>query len=309
MNKKLTVFLLSSIVLMPANAENTTVNNPDFDDLHKLTAEKLEVDNLPKSKLSNRAFEALMEQMYPTTTDQLKKIQQKEREFNHVLYDNKQPSALTDIIHVSTKPGAKPVEIFVASHHTSTLNLIDATGQPWPITSVMFGNNADYKIAKVEGHAYANIIRINPEREVGTTNVNLSLVDLPTTITVTMKNNTDKYHPSPILQIDKNGPHAKVSPIFSIANINSDKILKNIVLGIAPTEFERLTSSDKNVEAWRHNGNLYIRTVYQPSSPLPRGIHYGPGNYASYRLNDIPVLVMTSSDGYEKKITLEENAN
>lgn len=276
-----------------------------FDDLQKLTSGKTTVDTLPTEKLSDRAFEALMEEMYPTTPEQLKQIQQKEKEFNNVIYDNKEPEALTDIIQVSTKPGAKPVHIFVAPFHTSTINVIDSTGQPWPITTVMYGNDADYKITKVDGHKFANIIRIDPEREVGTTNINLSLADLATTVTVTLKNNTDKYHPSPILQIDKEGPQAKPLPVFSIDNVSSDAVLKNIVLGLAPDDFERLKTSDPEVEAWRHEGNLYIRTSYNPSSPLPRGIHHGPGDYAAYRMSDIPVLVMTTEDGYEKKVTLE----
>ena len=138
-----------------------------------------------------------------------------------------------------------------------------------------------------------------------TTNVNLSLADLPTTISITMKNNTDKYHPSPVLQIDKEGPQAKSQPVFSVDSVNSDNVLKNIVLGIAPDNFEALVSSDSNVEAWRNDGNLYIRTMYQPSSPLPRGIHHGPADYAAYRMNDMPILVMTTDEGYEKKIMIK----
>jgi intracellular multiplication protein IcmK len=277
----------------------------EFDDLHKLTTAKSAVDDVPSEKLSDRAFEALMEEMYPTTPEQLKKIQEKEKEFKNILYDNKSPKALTEIIQVSTKPGSKPVAILVAPFHTSTLNIIDSTGQPWPISAVMYGNDVDYKVTKVDGHAYANIIRIDPKREVGTTNINLSLANLPTTITVTMKNNTDQYHPSPVLQIDKEGPQAKPLPVFSVDNVNSDNVLKNIVLGIAPDNFELLVTSDSNVEAWRNDASLYVRTTYQPSSPLPRGIHHGPAGYAAYRMNDMPVLVMTTDEGYEKKITIK----
>lgn len=281
----------------------------EYDDLHKLTTGKSAVDDVPTSKLSDRAFEALLEEMYPTTPDQLKKIQDTKQALDNVLYDNSEPDALTGIVPVSTKPGAKPVEILVAPFHTSTLNLIDSTGQPWPITSVMYGNDTDYKVAKVDGHAFANIVRVDPKREVGTTNINISLADLPTTITVTLKNDVDRYHPSPILQIDKEGPQAKAQPVFSVGNVASDSVLKDIVLGIAPENYEKMETSDPNVEAWRFNGSLFVRTIYSPSSPLPRGIHHGPAGYAAYRLNDMPILVMTSADGYEKKITITRGAN
>jgi len=294
------------VIILSISFDCFAANGEDqFDDLHKLTSGKSGVDSLPTEKLSDRAFEALLEEMYPTTPEQIKKIQEKEKELNNVLYDNSEPEALTDIIQVSTKPGAKPIHILVAPFHTTTINVIDSTGQPWPIAAVMYGNDTDYKVTKVDGHKYANIVRIDPKREVGTTNINLSLADLSTTITVTLKNTVDKYHPSPILQIDKEGPQAQSLPVFSIDGIKSDSVLKNIVLGLAPEGYEKLISSDPDVEAWRYEGSLYIRTSYQPSSPLPRGIHHGPGGYAAYRMGDIPVLVMTTKDGYEKKVTLQ----
>lgn len=296
------VFIGAATVCMASNAAD---KEQEFDDLHKLTEKKNPVDQLPTKKLSDRAFEAILEEMFPTTLEQLKTIQDKQREFDNVLYDNKSPDAITDIIQVSTKPGAKPVEIMVAPYHTSTLNVIDSTGQPWPISVVMYGNDADYRVTKVDAHAYSNIVRIDPQREVGTTNINLSLVALPTTLTVTLKNSLERYHPSPILQIDKEGPQAKPLPVFSIDGINTDSILKNILLGITPDDYEAMKTSDANVEAWRHDGSLYLRTNYQPLSPLPRSIHHGPAGYAAYRLNDIPVLVMTTADGHEKKITIK----
>jgi len=294
-------------VTLIAGADLAAEVDDGSDDLHSLTMEHSPVDDIPTKKLSDRAFEALLEDMFPTTPSQLKEIQRKENQYNNVIYDNKQPRALTDIIPVSTKPGAKPVVIYVAPFHTTTINIIDTTGQPWPITAVMYGNSADYKATKVDGHKYANIVRIDPKREVGTTNINLTLVDLATSITITMRNSTDQYHPSPVLQIDKEGPQAKPLPVFSIDNTNSDKVLKNIVLGIAPDHFETLKTSDSNVEAWRSDGSLYIRTTYHPSSPLPRGVHHGPAGYKAYRMNDIPVLVMTTDEGYEKKIMTMES--
>ncbi|WP_045861753.1 DotH/IcmK family type IV secretion protein [Teredinibacter purpureus] len=93
--------------------------------------------------------------------------------------------------------------------------------------------------------------------------------------------------------------------VFTIDNVASDSVLKDIVLGIAPENYEKMETSDSNVEAWRFKESLFIRTIYSPSSPLPRGIHHGPSGYTAYRLNDMPILVMTSSDGYEKKITIK----
>jgi len=276
-----------------------------FDDLHKLTTENSGVDTLPKDRLSDRAFEAILEEMYPATANQLRKIKAKEQEQTNVEYENINPAPLTGIIPVATKPGAMPSTILVAPQHATTLNIIDSTGQPWPISAVMFGNPGQYAVGKVEAHKFLNIVKIVPKRQVGSTNINISLVGLSTTVTVKMVNSVEQYHPNPIIQIDREGPQAKPLPVFKVTNVKDDTVLKNIVLGIAPESFEKLVTSDINVEAWKNDGSIYIRTFYQPSN-LPRGIQHGPSGYAAYRFSDMPVLVMTTNQGLEKKIELTE---
>ncbi len=298
-------FRFVTLLLIAASA-HAADKQEQFDDLHKLTADSHPIDELPAEKLEERALEVLLEEMFPANPEQLRNVQDRQRELDNAIHQRAAPAALTGIIPVSTRPGAQPVEVLVAPYHTSSLNVIDATGQPWPISAVMYGNGSDYQIAQVDAHAFANIVRIDARREVGSTNLNLSLVDLPTTLTVTLVNSADRYHPSPILQIDREGPQAQPLPVVTATGVEDDALLKNILLGIAPDGYRRLASSDAAVEAWRHDGSLYLRTRYQPLSPLPRGVHHGPAGYAAYRLNDMPVLVMTTRDGHEKRVTLTE---
>jgi len=278
----------------------------EFDDIHALTDEKHPVDNIPTEVLSKRAFEAIIEELYPTSKDQRRLIKEKELERIDVENENTRPDSLTDIIQVKTSPGALPKEIFVAPLHSTYLNIIDSTGQPWPITTASNANKLRFEVKKIEAHKYKNIIEIVPKYRVGTTNINFSLAGMPTTFSITITSNADKYYPSPIIQLDREGPQAKPIPVFTVQNINDDPVLKDMVLGIAPPEYQVLRSSDGNVEAWRDGGNLYIRTIYLPSAPWPRGIYHGPSGYSAYRMNDLPSITMVTSDGHEKRINFEE---
>ncbi|MFA0809412.1 DotH/IcmK family type IV secretion protein [Microbulbifer epialgicus] len=303
--------LRSTIILfiLGTNLCFSAEKQTDADDLHKLVSDKSSADHIPKEVISNRAFETLLEETFPTTAEQEKIWMEKERERINLLFDNKEPDTITDIISVSTKPGAKPQYIYVAPLHTSALNVIDSTGQPWPISAVISGNKTDFRVSKIEDHEYLNVVRIDTTKEVGTTNINFTLADLETTISVRVRSSIEKYHPSPILQIDREGPQAKPLPIFSVDNIDSDLLLKNIVLGVAPDNFEALETTDPDVEAWKFDGSVYVRTSYTPSAPLPRAVHHGPNGYSAYRLSDIPVLIMTSETGYEKKVILKGRNN
>lgn len=277
----------------------------DFDDLYMLTNEKSMVDEMPAEKLSNRAFEVLMEEMFPTTPEQLRKIQEREREINRVIYDNKEPKPLSDIISVSTRPGEPPRVVHVAPMHVSSINIIDVTGQPWPIESISTGNAIDYTASVPAAHAHANVFQVVPLRETGTTNLNIYLAGYPLTIPLILKNSTDKYYPSAIIQIDREGPQAKPSQVFTLESGKFDLVLKDIVIGVTPNNFERLKTNDRNVEAWRFNEDIFIRTSYRAMSPLPRGIYHGPSNYVAYRMANIPVVVFTNQNGLEVKVVIE----
>ena len=287
------LFISASAIMVPSYAAD---GKEGSDDLHKLTNANKAVDSLASEKLGERAFEVLMEQMYPTSPEQINQVQESEKKREEALYDNKAPTALTDIIQVSTVPGTQPSTVIVSPLHTTTLNVVDSTGKPWPIAAVISGNELDYTIESVDAHKYKNVIRITPLREIGSTNVILALADLPTTVTLNLHNSGKAYHPAPIIQLDRAGPHAKQTPAFSIASVNSDDILKGIVLGVAPTEYRNIKTSDPAVEAWRHKGSLFLRTNYMPTSPLPRGIYHGPSGYAAYKMADIPLVVMSDEN-------------
>lgn len=276
--------------------------NEDSDDLHKLTSGQSVVDKIAAEKLSERSFEVLFEQNYPASDEQLLEIRDKVKGRKNLLLDNPSIETMTDIIQVSTIPGAKPPTVIVAPLHATTLNVVDSTGKAWPVSAVVSGNDVDYNVQAVGPHEYKNVVKVTPTLEVGSTNVILSLVGLPTTVTINVENSTERYHPAPVLQLDRMGPHAKPEPSFTIGSVNQDDVLKNIVLGLAPDGYKKMTTSDKFVEAWVFSGSLYLRTRYLPSSPLPRSIFHGPGGYAAYKMAEIPVLGMTDGNGNMKRV-------
>ena len=280
--------------------------NEDSDDLHKLTSGKSVVDAIPAEDLSERSFEVLFEQNYPASDKQLLEIRDKTKKRKNVLLENPEVKAITDIIQVSTVPGAKPSTVIVAPFHATTLNVVDSTGKAWPLSAVIAGNDVDYDVKAIVEHEFKNVVTITPFLDVGNTNVILSLVDHPMTITINVKNSTEVYHPAPVLQLDIAGPHAKHESSFSIGSVNQDDVLKNIVLGLAPEGYRQLKTTDKSVEAWSHSGSMYLRTKYKPSSPLPRSIFHGPGGYAAYKMADIPVVVMSDVRGNMKRVYIGE---
>lgn len=308
--KKLTNKLVFLALLAPVSANVYSNDEDGFDDLYKITTEQTKVDSVEKKRLSDVAFEALTEEMFPETPEMIKESQRLEQERVNALYDKKEPIALTEIVNVSTRPGAKQVEIHIAPLHTSIFTFIDSTGQPWPLNLATIGNSVDFSGGKVNGDEFNNTVRITPNREVGSTNLVVSLSGVSIPIYIKLKSNTDKYYPVPVLMIDSPGPNAIISQVSTIGEVEGSELMRDLVLGIAPDHFKKLKSSDTGVEAWADGADLYVRSKYTPSNPLPRTMTYGYGGYGAFKMNRMPIIYMNDSNsGYEKRIVLLRGEN
>lgn len=303
MNKRVPIFSAFVILLFSCNALFAGDEKVDLGDVRKLTTDKSLVDELPGEKLSNRAVEVLTEKMFPVKTDVIKDVRNKQIELEKSYISTSQPKILNDIIMVSTKPGASLSKIYVSPGFPSTVNIFDSTGQPWPIKAIDSIEGMKIEIQKVDS-VYLNTIKIITKAYAGITSMNISLVDYPAAIPVLIEVSTEKFHSSPIVQIDREGPQAKQVISSSVGGMQGDKTLKDIVLGIAPPQFEVMKSSDpNNVEAWRHEGSLYVRTQYFPAAH-PRGVYTGPNGYTAYKLSDTPLLTMQDNNGNTRKIQI-----
>lgn len=309
MNKQISRALAKGICLLLASGSSIAEEGGGFDDLYKITTEQQSIDAIPTSVLSDVAFQGLKEEMFPETAEQIKEIQQIEQDMINALYDKKEPTALTEILTVSTKPGAKPVTVYLAPLTTSQFSIIDSTGEPWPVQLAKIGNGTDYIGGKVTSHEFNNALEVSTKRQVGSTNLILTLEGNSIPIYVKLRSSVDKYHPIPILMIDREGPKAKVRQVSSVGAVKTESLMKDLVLGIVPDHFKKMVSSDSNVDAWVDDKDLYLRTKYSPSSPLARSMTYGYGGYGAFKMNRMPIIFMTDDvRGYEKRIVFTEGA-
>jgi len=264
------------------------------------------VVRISDQELKDKAFRAIINEMYPESPAQIRQIKEKDKERERAIYDEPAPTPLTNIIPISLKPGSPPPVLFVAPGHGSTVTIIDATGKPWPITNAIPGNVQDYVVELVQTHEYRNIVSLIPTRNFGSTNMTFTLVNQPTPFTVRIKNDPSKYHSTPVLQVQAYGPFAE-EPIFdSIKAVPDDEVLKNVVLGLGPENATMMKTSDSGVEAWKVGKWIYIRTSYKYVNPVPKTIYNGPDGYVAYKMMDIPVIYMADSKGHKRKVTITE---
>ncbi|KZX57852.1 hypothetical protein A3709_19705 [Halioglobus sp. HI00S01] len=301
----LTAFSVSVIAQdRGGQAQQKVQIDPRGEDLLIYTDPSNPINDVDDRELTRRLLERMRDAtMAPEEIREQRAWQDKQEE---ALFEQQPVVELTEIITVSTRPGAQPEVIYVTPGRISAMSVIDSTGEPWPIAYAQPGNTANYEVAQVEQHAFKNLLTLQTLYRAGETNLTLMLHELPAVVPLRIRSDGGKYHPSPVIQIDREGPNAKVVSTVGEDQLEDDEIMKEIVVGIPPDGAQKLTSSDRNVEAWTLGDHLYIRTKYTPVAPIGRAYHFGAAGWRAVRMSQTPVLTMSDASGAIKKVFLQE---
>jgi intracellular multiplication protein IcmK len=194
---------------------------------------------------------------------------------------------------ISLEPGAQPPEIETETGYVTTLSLLDATGNPWPILDIGVGGNFDVPAPEQGG----NVLRITPLTKFAVGNISIRLVNLTTPLSFKLRASSGKVYYRYDARIPKFGPQA-AAPLIDRGNAleAGDALLMNFLDGGAPLDATRLTVTgvDQRTAAWRYGGRLYVRTPLQLLSPGWDG-SVGSGDTHVYVLADTPVLLMSDN--------------
>ncbi len=302
---------LMGFSMVCAAQENSGSKDPSItDDLIKMTSQQTEVDQLPKEKLSDRAFESLMDKMFLLSPTERRELYDENRRNSTGAVKNMNPDTQEkhEIIQISTRPEAQLPQIFITPYNLSMITVIDSTGEPWPIVDASEMHN-NFNIEILEEYEFKNLLKGSADYGVGSTNLSIVLQGLPSVISVKLVAKENIYHPAPILQVDKPGPNAKVLANIGTPGLDDADVMRRLILADPPDDFTKLKTNDPNVDAWKHEESLYVRSTYQPSNPHPRSYRYGPNGYGAFKMAYIPVIVMVSDTGQEKTIQISEGGH
>ncbi|MGP4943202.1 DotH/IcmK family type IV secretion protein [Pseudoalteromonas nigrifaciens] len=275
-------------------------------DLQRSLDGRSKVDALTDEQLSKIAQDSILLKRMGLNADVLKQAIELQKQERDALFSNEKAEMIKEIITVSTDPSAPSPVIYTTPGHETFVNVIDQTGEPWPLVMASSGNNLLFEAEAVEAHTYKNVFKLRSLERVGSSNATLLLQDKALSISIRIENSKEKYHPQPILQITEAGPNAKASYNLSpSAEIRNSKLMKNLMFGVAPEGFKSLESSHSQLQAWKGvDGELYIKTKLHPINPRPTSTYSGPNGYSTYELDYWPVLIMGDDNGIEHQVNI-----
>jgi intracellular multiplication protein IcmK len=202
------------------------------------------------------------------------------------------PTPSNVIKTISTDPSSKPQTVALAAGNVTTINVVDVTGEPWPIVDIGFGGAFDVKPPEPGGH----VIRITPLKDFARGNLVIRLLKLTTPLTFSLQSGGKNVYYRFDARVPEYGPNAKMPLIAEgITSMAGDKVTTSFLEGVPPKGAEKLAVDgiDGRTNAYKYNGTMYVRTPLALISPAWQGSATSADGMNVYVLSDAPVLLLS----------------
>lgn len=264
-----------------------------------------------RAKARQAAFERSLNELMPTSPEQIQELRRKMDQRDKALTDTPPPVVHTRTECVSLQPGFAPPKIELTPNLVSVLVLVDRSGKPWPITSTTLGSGA-YFTAQVLETSGKNQIVLSALTSHGNSNLILTLAgqDIPLVVLLETKSGLSEGRQTDgmiVYQVMERGPNA--APIVAKTPVSGPvpAQLYSVLDGIAP-EGARLVKFSPAVEdtrIYQLGDVLYLRTKHKLMWPSHRAQASGVGDFAVYEIQAVPSL-MISRDGRVSRVELKD---
>jgi intracellular multiplication protein IcmK len=260
------------------------------------------------------AFRAALQGLLPMTPDMI-------RSFSGHIEDVRRaavrpaPGAgvpVTRSVSLNLRPGEALPRVNLAAGNVSALVFADQTGAPWPVQSVTVANSDAYQAVEAGERGKTNMVVISPKQHfAAANNLIVTLVNHPVPIVFGLDTGTSSVDYRVDVTLRARGPNA--APEVAIGGglaPTDDALLRAFADGTPPRGARPLQASRQDIDIWRHNDMLYVRTPLQMLSPAWVGYMAHPTGVRVYTIPDggrasLPVLYV-SADGRSQFVTVTE---
>jgi len=215
------------------------------------------------------------------------------------------PKAEVKLITLSLDPGIDPPQINLAAGYVTTITIIDATGEPWPISDVGVGGSFEVSPTQSGSH----VVRVMPLTRIGAGNLSVLLKDLSTPVIFRLSAGGPTVDMRYDARIPKLGPGAKV-PLINRPHLEAgDETIMMLLDNAPPSGAKRMKVSgvDARTMAWLLDQHVYVRTPLTLLSPAWDASVSSADGMTVYEIGDAPVLLMSDNGAMVRARLLRED--
>lgn len=262
----------------------------------------------PAPTAAEQAFQQVLQQLVPATPGMVRDFRGQVNAIGRAAAApaaGAAPVARTRSIQLTLRPGEAMPQLRLYPGNASVLTFSDMTGAPWPVLSATVGNPAAYALAEAGERGRTNMVVVSPIQHHATVaNLVVTLVGHPVPVIFSLATGGGDVDHRLDVGVRARGPNAVIDTIVSssLAPTN-DSTVQSFVDGTPPRGARRLTTSNRDVEAWRLGDMVYVRTPLELLSPAYTARARSVSGTSVYTLVEAPVLLV-SQDGRVSSVTV-----
>lgn len=238
------------------------------DEVMKKAAEEYRESARLRRMLDNEAaFEHDFDLKFNVTPEQIERTRRRQDRMEKAASAPVPEAGKTRSLVVSLEPGSKVPVIRCYPQYVTTIRVLDAGGNPWPIVAHMVGNDRTFSVQKPDMEPYDTLM-VSPLTAHGSTNITLMLDNnegrerVPP-LSLQLVSSTDhasSYDTVATVRADRRGPRAPLPVDSGGDRFHTDETLVAVLDGVPPKEAVKMKTSDKNVSVWKYKDNYFVRS-------------------------------------------------
>ena len=206
---------------------------------------------------------------------------------------------VTRMVSLSLKPGELTPSLRVQPGIVSTLTFSDITGKPWPVLSVVTGNPGAFVAQSAGPEGKSNVIVVSATQEHIVSNLAVTLVGHPVPVTILLDQDKSETDLRVDMRIESRGPNAAQDIVGSSSLApTSDVSMISFLDGTPPDGAKLLKSSSRDVEAWKFEDLLYVRTHGEVVSPSYSARSSNVSGVSVFQMAYSPVIIVSTDGRY-----------
>lgn len=263
-----------------------------------------------KARDAQALFEESLRQMMPLDQGQIQEYRERSDQRERALLPVS-PDLRTRTVRVTLEPGRSPVPVFTTANVATALAFHDATGQPWPITSVTNGGPSFFQVLRPE-LPDGNLLNVMPTQGYATSTIVVTLQDRDIPLVIRLESDSvrapeRKADALVLFQLAHHGPKASV-PIIKDIKETADSAMLAFLDRVPPKDARRVRvePGSDDVLVWEYSGKRYVRTTHTLMWPAWTAVVNGAGNTKCYEM-PVTSRVMLSKNGQLQTLLLKHS--
>lgn len=260
---------------------------------------------------NSKSYKSAAEGLMPLSAEQIRGFMQKLEATQEASQapSGGAPKGEVKVANISLDPGGEPPQINLAAGYVTTIDIIDQTGEPWPILDVGVGGNFEVTPTQAGSH----VVRVVPLTRLGTGNLSILVKGLSTPLIFRLASGGPTFHMRYDARVPALGPMAR-TPLINYRRpgpVAGDALMSMLLENAPPKEAKRMKVGgvDARTMAWQVGERVYVRTPLSLLSPAWNASVSSADGMTVYEIGDAPVLLMSDNGAMIRARLLREDTH